>query len=198
MFAKLNKSNYNTDKIYEKDNIRLMNLRFCFIGMTAITLFFYSFAFASEDSPSPFPDDMYISDLPELPETSGLSQPDLANNLSGIAENNNEMAQSITLSTPIDIPQENIEAEKQPEEIETDTSTTNINENIDVPKVNIPIQNNNESNEPKPIFVSNNENDTNNDLPKTININKSLTDTLKDDKKQNVNDEEKDLNEDNE
>ncbi len=156
-----------------------MNLRFCFISVMAIMLSFCPFASASEDSPSPFPDDMYISDLPDLPDLSEFPE------LTTDAETNTEGAPSITLSTPINIPPENIEMAN-----ETVASEKNISDN----NVNIPLSEmpddkdkteNNESDTPKPIFLPNKQN-TSEKQPSAINTNKSLTETLKNDKKGNI------------
>ena len=139
-----------------------MNFRICFVCFMAITLFFGSFALASEDSPSPFPDDMYISDLPDLPEV--VDTNNFANN--NVASS--DVAESITLSTPIDIPSDNLD--------------NNSIEDASANKDDNSLSNVVESEEPSPIFITQDKNKKTN----TIDTKKSLTDTLKSDKKQNI------------
>ena len=134
----------------------------------AIIFSFCPFAFASEDSPSPFPDDMYISDLSDLPEL-----PDMI----GISEAQNNVADSITLSTPIDIPKENIETSSQLENSAEDYMNNSFS---------IPVADNDESTEPKPIFVPKSDEQDDNNNQNIVNKNQSLTETLKNDRTGNI------------
>ena len=145
-----------------------MNLRVCFIWIAVIALCFCPFAFASEDSPSPFPDDMYISDLPDLPELPEL--PDLP-------ESNNNVADSITLATPVDIPQESIEAELH--------SDIGNKDNLNLQTAE-PLNDKGESDSVEPIFLPRKDENTSNNKSNKADTDKSLTDALKSENKQNI------------
>ena len=135
--------------------------RYCFWYFMASILCFCPFAFASEDSPSPFPDNMLISDLPEMP-----AEP--------------EIVKIEETQTPIlDISKDNAEDVVTPEIIETQS-----NSGI-VPLVtNAPHAQNTESEKTSPIFLPK---QANTQPQNTASVTpESLTETLKSDKKTNI------------
>ena len=150
-----------------RGKVELMAKHYCFICLMMSILSLCPFAFASEDTPSPFPDNLLISDLPELP-----AEP--------------EIEKIEETQTPI------LDIAKEADEVNNTQKQVNAKaENDIVPLVidGAPAQNNDivsnqsaESNEPAPIF-----------LPKSNNVQNagvktqgSLTDTLKGDAKPNI------------
>ena len=134
----------------------------------ASILCFCPFAFASEDSPSPFPDNLLISDLPELPtEPEIVKIEETQTPILDLTKDDNEI---ITVS-------ENIEPKNQSESIPL-VVDNKVTQDIDA----IPDQST-ESNEPTPIFLPKSNNTPQSPVASTQG---SLTDTLKNAPKQNI------------
>ena len=120
-----------------------MNLRLCFTWISAIMLGFCPFAFASEDTPSPFPDDFYIADLPKLPEENNMP--------------NYNATQLPSIDTPVDISNKTSSVSESEQIIPQESTITNVslNQPVDVTPQTT------ESTENTPIFLPNNNNSSN-------------------------------------
>ena len=129
-------------------------------------------AFASEDSPSPFPEGYMISDLPDLPELDNLENIDNIDNSAKTEIDYN------ALNTTTDV-NDNV-LPPPPSDTTLTFEQSLIDNNPVIPTVNMDIPNGAaESEEPQPIFQeTSNSEETNNGLPH-ISTDQSLTETLK-------------------
>ena len=152
---------------------------YCFLCFTASLLCFCPFAFASEDSPSPFPDNMLISDLPELPVLPDKTEePNISFKQTPII--NPSQDSDIIIIPPKDIASQTDAIPFDDEQFAPKKITSNFsNTNLDLSSAK-----NVESDENAPIFVPNPEN---NNIADTVdNTQDSLTDALSNNKKQNI------------
>ncbi len=136
-------------------------------------LCFCPFAFASEDTPSPFPDNMLISDLPDLPE---LPADDKDTN---IVTNQTPILDITKETAEVDNVQKEGKSQSQDEIIPLVIDDNTSNKNVDI----VP-SSKTESIEPAPIFLP-----KSNNSQSQVNASKtqgSLTDTLKGDTKPNI------------
>ncbi|MBR1948905.1 MAG: hypothetical protein IKA30_03830 [Alphaproteobacteria bacterium] len=148
-----------------------MKLGYCFGGITAAMLCLCPFAFASEDSPSPFPDDYIISDLPEL---SAISEETADNDVVSPVEM--PVGENLNIK-PITVNDAN---NSTPVVSESSDQNVSVSPTPDTASPNL------ESDKPAPIFLPKAQN-TPNEEAKGANVpNQSLTDTLKSDNKNNI------------
>ncbi|MBE6467138.1 MAG: hypothetical protein E7004_00900 [Alphaproteobacteria bacterium] len=142
-----------------------------YLVLIASVLCFCPLALASEDSPSPFPDDFYISDLPELPPLEDFPPLEV---------------ETATPVTPM-----NIEEETPPPPPSSIQDEPVAEESINIPLTeDVAAPNNDaepiESEEPEPIFQTKpNQSDDVKNEPPVISANQSLTDNLKKNEKAN-------------
>ena len=142
-----------------------------FLLFSASTLCFCPFAYASEDTASPFPDNMIISDLPELPTNN--EQP--INNTAQTAQTDNQNVEDVVDIVPDSIKNENHEISNPTvSDIQIGTiPESSVEESENVTPIFLPPKNTNSSNDAK--------------QPNgTKTTDKSLTETLKKENKQNI------------